>query len=100
MHQLYKYYFSLDSTILTKSGVFASKWDIFDISIYTIYPLNLVLISRKKKRTCIYSSKTHGLKQITINHKGKKQPLESPLSSQMSFISHCLPPYSCHLAIW
>lgn len=49
MHQLYKYYLSLDSTILTKSGVFASKWDIFDISIYTIYPLNLVLISRKKK---------------------------------------------------
>lgn len=99
MHQIYKYYLSLDSTVLIKSGIFASKWDIFGISIYTIYPLNLVLITRKE-RTCIYRSKTHGLKQITINHKGKKQPLESPLTSQLSFISHCPTPYSCHLAIW
>lgn len=53
MHQIYNYYLSLYSTILIKSGIFASKWDIFDISIYTIYSLNLILVTRKKGHTYV-----------------------------------------------
>lgn len=69
MHQGHKHYLngtnlSLDSAIL----------------INTIYSLSLVLVTRNKGHVYIEGKRT-GLKQIIINHRGKKQPLKSPLTS-------------------